>query len=148
MSRLRAPSERRTPISRVRSTTATSMMFMITIPPTPSETEAIRSERMMVAPEIWLQRAWRRSTVTMPNGSGALKDVWRSARSTRPHLVDRGLEAGHPAPCLDDDVDRPPAAEGPPVGLGRDPHLVVLALAEGAPLLGHEPDHPVALGRR
>ena len=34
MSRRRAPSDFRIPISRVRSATATSMMFMITIPPT------------------------------------------------------------------------------------------------------------------
>ena len=37
MSRWRAPSDLRTPISRVRSVTLTSMMFMITIPPTTSE---------------------------------------------------------------------------------------------------------------
>ena len=37
MSRRRAPSALRMPISRVRSDTAISMMFMITIPPTTSE---------------------------------------------------------------------------------------------------------------
>jgi len=36
----RAPIARRTPISRVRSVTATSMMFMMPIPPTKSETAA------------------------------------------------------------------------------------------------------------
>ncbi len=37
MSRRRAPSAFRMPISRVRSATAISMMFMITMPPTTSE---------------------------------------------------------------------------------------------------------------
>ena len=44
MSRLRAPTAIRSPISRVRSVTDTSMMFMIPIPPTSSETEAIAAE--------------------------------------------------------------------------------------------------------
>ena len=37
MSDLRAPSALRSPISRVRSVTTISMMFMITIPPTTSD---------------------------------------------------------------------------------------------------------------
>ncbi len=42
MSRVRAPSARRTPISWVRSTTETNMMFVITIAPTTSEIPEIR----------------------------------------------------------------------------------------------------------
>ena len=45
MSRFLAPSALRTPISRVRSVTETSMMFMIPIPPTSSETSAIPASR-------------------------------------------------------------------------------------------------------
>ena len=41
MSRRRAPSARLIPISRVRSETVASMMFMIPIPPTSSEIPAI-----------------------------------------------------------------------------------------------------------
>ena len=41
MSRPRAPTAMRMPISRVRSVTETSMMFMMPIPPTSSETAAI-----------------------------------------------------------------------------------------------------------
>src|ERR1043166_8245487 len=41
MSRLRAPSDLRMPISCVRSVTTASMMFMITIPPTTTKTETI-----------------------------------------------------------------------------------------------------------
>ncbi len=41
MSRFFAPIARRTPISRVRSITLASMMFMIPMPPTSSEIEAI-----------------------------------------------------------------------------------------------------------
>ena len=40
MSRRRAPMAMRIPISRVRSVTDTSMMFMIPMPPTTSETHA------------------------------------------------------------------------------------------------------------
>ena len=41
MSRRFAPSARRMPISRVRSVTVASMMFMIPMPPTTSEIDAI-----------------------------------------------------------------------------------------------------------
>ena len=41
MSRPRAPTAIRSPISRVRSVTDTSMMFMIPMPPTRSDTEAM-----------------------------------------------------------------------------------------------------------
>ena len=40
MSRVRAPTAMRRPISRVRSVTETSMMFMMPMPPTSSDTEA------------------------------------------------------------------------------------------------------------
>ena len=42
MSRRRAPTARRTPISRVRSSTVASMMFMMPMPPTSSEIDAMR----------------------------------------------------------------------------------------------------------
>ena len=45
MSRRRAPTAIRRPISRVRSVTDTSMMFMIPMPPTSSETEAMAASR-------------------------------------------------------------------------------------------------------
>ena len=41
MSRRRAPTARRTPISRVRSSTLASMMFMMPMPPTSSEIDAM-----------------------------------------------------------------------------------------------------------
>ena len=48
MSRRRAPSALRSPISRVRSLTTISMMFMITMPPTTSdiETTPMRTAKM------------------------------------------------------------------------------------------------------
>ncbi len=45
MSRPRAPTAMRRPISRVRSVTETSMMFMMPIPPTSSDTEAMAASR-------------------------------------------------------------------------------------------------------
>ena len=43
-----APSALRTPISRVRSVTDTSMMFMMPMPPTMSETAAIAYSRLVI----------------------------------------------------------------------------------------------------
>jgi len=47
MSRRLAPKARRMPISRVRSVTVASIMFMMPIPPTTSEIAAIRPMKMM-----------------------------------------------------------------------------------------------------
>ena len=47
MSRMRAPVAMRTPISRVRSVTLTSMMFMTPMPPTSSEIAAIEPSRIV-----------------------------------------------------------------------------------------------------
>ena len=49
-----APIAIRTPISRVRSVTETSMMFMIPIPPTRSETPAIDQRRTAHRPALLL----------------------------------------------------------------------------------------------
>ena len=46
MSRGRAPTASRRPISRVRSVTETSMMFMMPMPPTSSETAATAASSM------------------------------------------------------------------------------------------------------
>jgi putative ABC transport system permease protein len=54
MSRRRAPRALRTPISRVRSVTDTSMMFMMTMPPTISEIAATPRVRMKMPPvRLW-----------------------------------------------------------------------------------------------
>ena len=47
MSRPRAPTAMRRPISRVRSVTETSMMFMMPMPPTSSETDAMAASRIV-----------------------------------------------------------------------------------------------------
>ncbi len=48
MSQVFAPIAMRMPISRVRSVTDTSMMFMIPIPPTSSETDAMAPSSMVI----------------------------------------------------------------------------------------------------
>jgi hypothetical protein len=50
-----APTAMRTPISRVRSVTLTSMMFMIPIPPTRSDTSAMLASSvvMVLVPSAW-----------------------------------------------------------------------------------------------
>ena len=49
----RAPSDLRTPISRVRSVTLTSMMFMITMPPTTSEMQVTGTTIAATRPSNW-----------------------------------------------------------------------------------------------
>ena len=51
MSRRRAPTAMRSPISRVRSVTDTSMMFMMPMPPTSSETDAIAASKYVITRE-------------------------------------------------------------------------------------------------
>ena len=60
MSRPRAPMALRMPISRVRSRTDTSMMFMIPMPPTTSEMAAMPASSSDSRPEIELKvsRIW------------------------------------------------------------------------------------------
>ena len=52
MSRLRAPTDMRMPISRVRSVTDTSMMFMMPMPPTRSDTPAIAARSVVRVFEV------------------------------------------------------------------------------------------------
>ena len=70
MSLPRAPTAIRTPISRVRSVTLTSMMFMIPMPPTSSDTPAIAPSRIVIVFVVevaismiscWL-RTWKSSS--------------------------------------------------------------------------------------
>ena len=53
MSRPRAPTASRMPISRVRSVTETSMMFMIPTPPTTSEMPAIEANSSVITPVMF-----------------------------------------------------------------------------------------------
>ena len=76
MSRRRAPTANRTPISRVRSVTDTSMMFRMPMPPVRSETSATDARRMdsVLAPA---------SLVTADN-EAAVIDVASARASTSP----------------------------------------------------------------
>ena len=59
MSDRRAPIARRTPISRVRSSTEASMMFMMPMPPTSSEMPAMAPITMLNSRWVW--RLWASS---------------------------------------------------------------------------------------
>ena len=59
MSRFEAPTARRTPISRVRSSTLASMMFMMPMPPTRSEIPAIDPITTLNRRCVW--RLWSSS---------------------------------------------------------------------------------------
>ena len=71
MSERRAPMARRTPISRVRSRMAANMMFMMPIPPTSREIEAMAT--MTVLKSCSVRLCWARSSAgTMTLKSPAL----------------------------------------------------------------------------
>src|SRR5437870_1792064 len=82
MSRRRAPSDLRIPISRVRSATAMSMMFMITIPPTTNETAtrpgSARNNTRLILP----QKSSTSSAVSSAKSSGSRGRKWRRLRIT------------------------------------------------------------------
>ncbi len=70
MSLRRAPSALRTPISRVRSVTETSMMFMITMPPTTNEIEAMAIVTAKNEPLMSFHSDRKESLVSMAKSSG------------------------------------------------------------------------------
>jgi len=75
-----APSALRIPISRVRSVTDTSMMFMMTTPPTTSEMDAMPRMTAPNIPVIWLKSPIKVSLVRMAKESSAPGTSWRRAR--------------------------------------------------------------------
>src|SRR5437016_1403050 len=111
MSRRRAPSDLRIPISRVRSATAISMMFMMTIPPTTSDTatrpgSATNSTRLIfpqksstssavssVKSSAWRGRRWRRlrmiasACASASRMSGSVRAFMATASTTRGSLT-------------------------------------------------------------
>ena len=111
MSRLRAPIALRMPISRVRSRTETSMMFMIPMPPTTSEIEAIAGQQdgeQACTPTRPCSRSWAWS---------AIAEVVRAARRDVVAALerggDRGLDRCHLAGRRDADPDRADARCSP-----------------------------------
>ena len=80
MLRLRAPRARRMPISRVRSTTDTSMMFVITMPPTTSEIPEMKTITAKLVAEMLFHNVCSASAETTPNGSSPRNGVLRRLR--------------------------------------------------------------------
>jgi len=70
ISMIRAPTDFRSPISRVRSVTDTSIMFMTPIPPTTSETPAIPARRTVNIPSNVLSCFYHISLVVYDKGIG------------------------------------------------------------------------------
>src|SRR3989442_15006577 len=82
MSRRRAPSDLRIPISRVRSATAMSMMFMITIPPTTNEIATSPGRATNSTRLILPQKSRTLSAVSRAKSSGSRGRRWRRLRMT------------------------------------------------------------------
>ena len=98
MSRWRAPRALRTPISRVRSVTETSMMFMMTTPPTTSEMEAMPSTTQAKSPRSWLAMSRNVSLVSISKSSCIPAALWRRVRiNTRTSSLARSITSAPPA---------------------------------------------------
>ena len=94
MSRPRAPSASRSPISRVRSVTDTSMMFMIPIPPTSSDTAAMPASRKVIVVVVEVRMLDNSSmrpdaevVVLVRRGAGGAARSSAAIRSRSPALV-------------------------------------------------------------
>ncbi len=80
MSMRRAPSALRRPISRVRSVTETSMIFMMPMPPTSSEMAAMPPRKMVKTP-VMVSAVFRKSCwVRMVKSSSPMAVRWRVRR--------------------------------------------------------------------
>ena len=80
MSRWRAPTAMRMPISRVRSLTVISITFITPIPPTTSETAAIRPSIMAMLLRVAASAWMRAAALPMPKSS---RPPWRAISSWR-----------------------------------------------------------------
>ena len=135
MSRPRAPRALRMPISRVRSRTETSMMFMIPIPPTTSAIEAMPPSSSVSVPLIveaacssWVwSKIWKSSlsVAPMPCRTRRSSAIWSRT----------GLHVGPVGDAHPDRADAAPARRSTSNRAERDEHLVVGVL-EPAPPFG------------
>jgi len=145
MCSVRAPTARRTPISRVRSVTDTSMMFMMPMPPTSSDTEAtLRSRFIITALAFFEASAISLRLRTVKFVVLARRNAVALAQSLRNLPFDPGEGVGRRGRD-DDHVDRAQdlRAEDAPLG-GQERHQddVVLILApRRLPLAGEDADH-------
>ncbi len=84
MSRGRAPSAMRMPISRVRSVTDTSMMFMIPTPPTTSEIAAMADSMAVIDPvTTFMMPAISAVLLISKSGLAPIGILWRSINRSR-----------------------------------------------------------------
>ena len=91
----RAPMAIRMPISRVRSVTETSMMFMMPMPPTTSEIDAIAASRPVITDVVLVAAAamavWSRTV----KSSASLEPSWCDSRmSTESSWMAAGICSG------------------------------------------------------
>ena len=95
MSRARAPTAIRSPISRVRSVTETSMMFMIPTPPTTSEIMATHSSRLVINRVVEVRVLVISVMSRMVKSSGSPGRMrWRSRRISVICSIAAGISSG------------------------------------------------------
>ncbi len=138
---------RRRPISRVRSVTLTSMMFMMPMPPTSKLTAATAPKSVvitLVAPAMVSASCLVSSTLKLSSSPGA------SLRSSRSSSVQTGLDALGIAAIGHRDQNRvqPLVARHAPLQGGQgQKHHIVLVIAKRALAFGAEQAHDLARKR-
>ena len=96
--RRRAPTALRSPISRVRSVTETSMMFMMPIPPTSSEMPAIAPRNSVstpvTAPKAWIKSPWVNIWTVVVVAEGDVVALAQHLRGVDDHAVNGRVVGG------------------------------------------------------
>ena len=144
MSRRLAPSALRRPISRVRSLTTISMMFMITMPPTTSDSATTPTSTAKIPLVAWWYRSSSESDVSIPKLSGfpGLSRRWMRIATVASSMATRH-ELGRLG--LDQELHAEPRAEHLLELAERDDRELVLGLAEHRALLLADADDPEVL---
>ncbi len=158
MLRFLAPTARRIPISRVRSVTETSMMFMMPMPAASKAIELTTTTPMRTVSVKVLNWAINESLEAISKLSGSPGGTLRIMRKQAAHFLDAGLIARAVAGLDQDGQAAPDVAEAVKAGgKGDDRELVLVAAQRAAFGLEHPDDgviqavnlHPFAdrLGR-
>ena len=133
------------PISRVLSVTDTSMMFMITMPPTTSEIAAMAIMAMKNVPLRFDQMLRKLALVSAAKLSGLPGQIVAPGPQNGAGLVDGGVQLRAHAVGLARNTNAGVRSELLQISGDRDRHVVVAALAQrGSLLLAHAND-PVHL---
>ena len=128
----RAPTALRMPISRVRSVTLTSMMFMITMPPTTSEMQVTGTTMAAIMPSTWSMKPRMASGVSVSKLSGCAGARVKARAQQDAGFVQRALQVQSAArPRTAEEREAVAGAVHAVEGGDRDIDRIVQVAAEG-----------------